>query len=104
LSCQAGEVMNTIERALLAFVLLSVASCSGSAGTCETAAECGEDSLGYVCAEGMCQPCASDGECSSDAEYGAGATCNDGRCAVGCAPGEEGCGCDEGACDGGLVC
>ena len=96
--------MNTIERALLAFVLLSLASCSETGGTCETAAECRGDSLGYVCTESTCQECTADDECASDAEYGAGATCGDGRCEAGCRPGEEGCGCDEGACDGGLVC
>ena len=96
--------MNATKRILLAGVLLSAASCSGAAGSCETAAECRDDSLGYVCTESTCQPCAEDVECASDDEYGPGATCRDGRCVADCTAGEDGCRCDEGACDAGLVC
>ena len=89
------------------FAAAALVACSG--GTpCETTRECdaAEGASGFVCAAGVCQPCASDADCAGVARYGEGAMCGDeGRCAAACMPGESGCPCGAGdACDAGLTC
>ncbi len=62
--------------------------------SCDDVGPCQE---GEICAGGVCSPCSVDAQCLAD--YGAGATCEDGVCkAALCPDGSLSCPCDEGSC------
>ncbi len=71
----------------------------GGGPECTTVADC---AAGELCASETCGPCASEADCVQD--YGTGATCNAGSCAV-CTTGALACGCIAGdTCDTDLIC
>ena len=76
----------------LALALLAV-GCPGSKNSsssepttlpCESTADCqeSEESVGYLCIEGVCQPCQSTSECTGTPFYGDGSVCDEGRCTL----------------------
>lgn len=106
----ASKKSRAMGLGIVALVATGCPSDGTSTKKCATAQDCdaAEASRGYLCLEGRCTACESDGECRQVAYYGGATACREGRCTSTvppCEAGADGCPClAGGACNGGLVC